>query len=61
MKLAIAIATAILVATPGAHGKPAEPTPTAKRTCDPTKVHTGPRGGRYTLTRDCRRVYTKKR
>lgn len=33
---------------------------TAKRTCDPSKVHTGPRGGRYYLTKQCRKVYIRK-
>lgn len=60
---AVAIA-ALLVAsgTAAAANPPAQAAPkAAKRTCDPTKIHTGPRGGKYTLTRDCKKVYQKRR
>lgn len=45
------------------HSVAATPTanPGAKRTCDPSKVHHGPRGGKYTFTRDCKKVYQKRR
>jgi hypothetical protein len=32
-----------------------------KRTCDTTKIHTGPRGGKYRVTADCQKVYIKKK
>ena len=51
----MAVATAMPASAMAADEKPA-----AKKTCDTTKVHTGPRGGKYTLTKDCRKVYVKK-
>jgi len=33
---------------------------TGKRVCDPSKVHTGPRGGQYRYTKNCKKVYIKK-
>lgn len=32
----------------------------AKRVCDPSVIHTGPRGGRYYLTKHCTKVYIRK-
>jgi hypothetical protein len=46
------------------HAQPvnkATPASKASKTCDPNVVHTGPRGGKYYRTKECRKVYLKKR
>ena len=56
------LAACIMAATPGAvaQEKAAKPASKASKTCDPNVVHTGPRGGKYYRTKDCRKVYLKK-
>lgn len=52
----------IMCATPAVSGqeKAISSGSKASKTCDPNVVHTGPRGGRYYRTKDCRKVYLKK-
>lgn len=40
-------------ATGAAKGQP-------RKACDPTKVHTGPRGGKYYYTKHCTKVYLRR-
>ncbi len=56
------IATCIMLAAPIVASQEKKTTPSSKasKTCDPNVVHTGPRGGKYYRTKDCRKVYLKK-
>lgn len=57
----LAVLAALVLAAPAPVSAAAPAAPTIKRTCDPSKVYHGPRGGKYTLTRDCKKVYQKRR
>lgn len=62
IRAAIVLALALIALPAGAADQRAAPRAGAKaaKTCDTTKVHIGPRGGRYRLTRDCRKVYLRR-
>lgn len=56
----LCLTVAALSPTTQAADKPANAGSKATKTCDPNVVHTGPRGGKYYRTPDCRKVYLKK-